>query len=237
MQSYKSAGGGSQVRCRWCCSLLNHVWPACQSPHMNRLKMDACFQYEAVSCMYLVSLSWWVGWVCVCVSGGVVVVCDASQYEYSRFHCDCHLNSSRGIKFPAVWKTFNEELVSHKHEHTHEHTAEKRLLVLDDWESVANKGCLSSSLHNLFTYDIFHVSYSSQNFSCYSGRSCSRTGSHFFLFHWNPSLSVDDKKLKRRQLPLCALMCSRNNSSQSRPELQSVSGVPVRQEFMQWRAI
>lgn len=37
------------------------------------------------------------------------------------------------------------------------------------------------------------------------------------------------KKLKRRQLPPSVLMCSRNNSSQSRPELQSVLGVPVRQ--------
>ena len=52
--------------------------------------------------------------------------------------------------------------------------------------------------------------------------------SHLFpLFQWNPSLC--DKKLKRRQLPPWTLMCSRNNSSQSRPELQSVLGVPVRQ--------
>lgn len=53
--------------------------------------------------------------------------------------------------------------------------------------------------------------------------------SFFFLFQWNPSFRVDDKKLKRRQLPPCVLMCSRNNSSQSRPELQSVLGVPARQ--------
>lgn len=43
-----------------------------------------------------------------------------------------------------------------------------------------------------------------------------------FCFHRKVSLPVHGKKLKRRQLPPCALLCSRNNLSLSRPKLQSV---------------
>lgn len=159
---------------RWCCLLLNHVWLAFQSPHTSILKIDACFQCKAVSRMYLVSLSWSV----------LLSVMHPNMNDW-------HLNSSRGISFPAVWKTFNDERVSHTRAYTH--IAQKPLLVLDDWRLVANKGCVSSSLHYLLTYNIFHATQADPAVV---------QDLIFFLFHWNPSLCVHDKKLKRRQLHL-----------------------------------
>jgi len=89
--------------------------------------------------------------------------------------------------------------------------------------SAANKG---SSLHHLFT----HTSVACSSLD--SSTSCSRSSrpsipSCLFLSSIEILLSaLMIKKLKRRQLPPKTLMCYRNNSSQSRPELQSVSGVP-----------
>lgn len=89
-----------------------------------------------------------------------------------------------------------------------------------------------------FTLGLF-ITNTWRFFSSHCSGGSSRLSSFFlmalksFFLRWWWLIKKIKKTLKRRQLPPHALMCSRNNCSQSRAELQSVFESPQRRKGRQ----